>query len=139
MRANSQHIDKYLSIIYTISMTTRLRPPACCELALPPVPVTDEQRLVWLAAFRALSDATRLQIMLLLAAQTEPLCACDVGDQFELSQPTISHHMKVLVDAGLVDSYREGIWAFYRLTDIGRGLMAGALGTLAPGVAGCCT
>ena len=65
------------------------------------------------AAFRALGDPTRLEIFRLLAAQDAPVCACDVVDRFGLSQPTISHHLRILRQAGLVTSAKRGVWAWY--------------------------
>jgi ArsR family transcriptional regulator len=65
-------------------------------------------------ASRALSDPTRVAIVNRLAS-TEECCVCDLNAAFELSQPTISHHLKVLRDAGLVESSRRGTWAYYRL------------------------
>jgi len=63
--------------------------------------------------FRTLADETRLEILGLLAAAAEPLCVCDIESHFELSQPTISHHLKVLRDAELVVSQRRGTWIYY--------------------------
>ena len=65
------------------------------------------------AAFRALGDSTRLEIFRLLAAQDAPVCACDVVDRFGLSQPTISHHLRILREAGLVTTSKRGVWAWY--------------------------
>lgn len=65
------------------------------------------------AAFRALGDPTRLEIFRLLAAQEAPVCACDVVDRFGLSQPTISHHLRILREAGLVTVSKRGVWAWY--------------------------
>jgi ArsR family transcriptional regulator len=65
------------------------------------------------ATFRALGDPTRLEIFRLLAAQSEPVCVCDVVDRFEVSQPTISHHLRILREAGLVTVSRRGVWAWY--------------------------
>jgi ArsR family transcriptional regulator len=65
------------------------------------------------AAFRALGDPTRLEIFRLLAAQDAPVCACDVVDRFGLSQPTISHHLRILREAGLVTVSKRGVWAWY--------------------------
>lgn len=65
------------------------------------------------AAFKALGDATRLEIFRLIAAQREPVCVCDVVDRFEVSQPTISHHLRILREAGLVTVSRRGVWAWY--------------------------
>jgi len=66
-------------------------------------------------AFRALADATRLEILRLVAAQAGPVCVCDIVDRFELAQPTISHHLKVLREAGLLRTSKIGIWTFYEL------------------------
>ena len=63
--------------------------------------------------FKALADPTRLDVFRLIAAQEAPLCACDVVDRFAVSQPTISHHLKVLREAGLITVSRRGIWAYY--------------------------
>lgn len=60
----------------------------------------------------------------LLAQQSEPLCVCDITDQFEQNQPTISHHLKLLREAGLIDCEKRGIWAFYWATDEGRKSLA---------------
>ena len=65
------------------------------------------------AAFRALGDPTRLEIFRLLAVQDAPVCACDVVDRFGLSQPTISHHLRILREAGLVTTAKRGVWAWY--------------------------
>ncbi len=62
---------------------------------------------------KALADPNRLEIMRVVAAQSGPVCACDIVDRFDLSQPTISHHLKTLRDAGLLVSRRSGLWRFY--------------------------
>jgi ArsR family transcriptional regulator len=49
----------------------------------------------------------------LIAAQDEPICACDIVDRFDVSQPTIAHHLKVLRNAGLITVSRHGVWAYY--------------------------
>ena len=94
-------------------MSTRLRLAGCCDTptAPPPLPEADRERLT--AVFRALGDATRLEMFRLLAAQEAPVCACDVGAGFELSQPTISHHLRTLREAGLVTAEKRGVWAWY--------------------------
>lgn len=74
------------------------------------------------AVFKALADATRLQIFCLIAARPEPICVCDIVSRFELRQPTISHHLKVLKDAGLVTAARRGTWSYYAVDP--RGLRA---------------
>lgn len=64
---------------------------------------------------KALADPTRLQMMGILKKSVEPVCVCDFTAAFDLSQPTISHHMGKLREAGLVDVSKVGIWAYYRL------------------------
>ena len=82
----------------------------CCG---PDVPALEPQAAVDLAAaFRALADPTRVAIVSRLASG-EQCCVCDLTDAFELSQPTISHHLRILRDAGLVDAERRGTFAYY--------------------------
>lgn len=66
------------------------------------------------ATFKALADPTRVSIVNRLASGEE-CCVCDLTTAFELSQPTISHHLRILREAGLVDAERRGTWAYYRL------------------------
>lgn len=63
--------------------------------------------------FKALSDETRYAIFRLIVVQEEPICACDIVDRFDVSQPTIAHHLKVLRTAGLITVSRRGVWAYY--------------------------
>ncbi|APR82549.1 Arsenical resistance operon repressor [Minicystis rosea] len=65
--------------------------------------------------FKALGDETRLEMLGLLASAGTELCVCDIESHFELSQPTISHHLKLLREAGLVTSERRGTWVYYAL------------------------
>ena len=84
----------------------------CC----PPKRLRTPKKLAGLAPlFKALGDETRLAIVALLAAADGEVCVCDVERHFELSQPTISHHLKVLREAGLVRSERRGTWVYYEL------------------------
>jgi len=64
-------------------------------------------------ALKALGDETRLAMMLLISRQDE-LCVCELEPHFDLSQPTVSHHLKQLRDAGLVSAERRGTWVYYR-------------------------
>lgn len=66
-----------------------------------------------LRVFKALADVTRLEILRLVAGQSGATCVCDIVDHFDLGQPTISHHLKILREAGLLRSSKVGIWAFY--------------------------
>ncbi len=87
-------------------------PVLCCGPATEPLDPDASETLA--SRFRALSDPTRVAIVNRLASADE-CCVCDLTAAFELSQPTISHHLKVLRDAGLVESSRRGTWAYYRL------------------------
>ena len=73
-----------------------------------PVPMSAGVRDALVAGFKALADPSRFEIFRLIAAQPEPLCACDVVARFDLSQPTISHHLKVLREAGVLNAERVG-------------------------------
>ena len=77
-------------------------------------PLDEAERESLAARFKALADPTRVAIVNRLAS-TEESCVCDLTAAFELSQPTISHHLKVLREAGLVESSPRGTWAYYRL------------------------
>jgi ArsR family transcriptional regulator len=90
---------------------TRL-PVICCGPFASVLGAEEAERIA--RRFKALSDPTRVAIVNRLAAADE-CCVCDLTAAFALSQPTISHHLKVLRDAGLVESSRRGTWAYYRL------------------------
>jgi ArsR family transcriptional regulator len=60
----------------------------------------------------------------LLAQQAEPMCVCDMTERFEQNQPTISHHLRLLREAGLIDTEKRGIWSFFWATDRGRSCLA---------------
>jgi ArsR family transcriptional regulator, arsenate/arsenite/antimonite-responsive transcriptional repressor len=86
----------------------------CCP------PITEhrlpaETAAVLAPAFKALGDPVRLQLMSMIASAPDgEICVCDLTPAFELSGPTISHHLKTLREAGLVDSERRGTWVYYR-------------------------
>jgi len=99
--------------------------PICCGPDTLPLPERARHELA--ARFKALADPTRVAIVNCLAAADE-VCVCDLNARFELSQPTISHHLKILREAGLVDSSRRGTWAYYRLVPEAIESLRGALG-----------
>jgi ArsR family transcriptional regulator, arsenate/arsenite/antimonite-responsive transcriptional repressor len=75
--------------------------------------------------FKALGDETRLNILRLLIAKGDGLCACHIEDYVkELSQPTISHHMRLLREAGLVTAERKGTWIYYAINPAARARLA---------------
>jgi ArsR family transcriptional regulator len=113
-------------------MSTRERPYVCCVVPVQPESLRSPERGRLLAMFKALSDPTRFEIFRLVAVQEAPLCACDVVDRFEVSQPTISHHLKVLSEAGLVTVSRRGVWAYYAADPRGLALLRESIDALAP-------
>ena len=67
---------------------------------------------------KAIADPVRLRLLSLVASHAgREACVCDLNDAFDLSQPTISHHLKVLHEAGLLHREKRGVWVFYRLDD----------------------
>jgi ArsR family transcriptional regulator len=100
-------------------------PTICCGPETPPL--GEEAREQLAARFKALADPTRVAIVNRLAAADE-VCVCDLNTSFELSQPTISHHLRILREAGLVDATRRGTWAYYRLVPEAIESLRGALG-----------
>jgi ArsR family transcriptional regulator len=84
----------------------------CCTVDLE-VPAIRAEEIA--DVLKALADPTRVQIILCLREAREPVCVCDFTATFDLSQPTISHHMARLREAGLVEATRQGIWSYYRL------------------------
>jgi ArsR family transcriptional regulator len=97
---------------------------ACCSpLAQEPLSTAQAERIAPL--LKALADPVRLRLLSLVAShQDGEACVCDLNDAFDLSQPTISHHLKVLHDVGLLDRTKRGVWVYYRtrseaLADIG--------------------
>jgi ArsR family transcriptional regulator, arsenate/arsenite/antimonite-responsive transcriptional repressor len=87
---------------------------ACC-LPLSAQALSMEQAEQVAPLLKALADPVRLRLMSLVASHPGgEACVCDLGDAFDLSQPTISHHLKVLHDAGLVDREKRGVWVYYR-------------------------
>src|SRR2546430_17269540 len=87
-------------------------PAICCGPETEPLTPPERDELA--ARFKALADPTRVAIVNRLSVADE-VCVCNLTETFDLSQPTISHHLKVLRDAGLVEASRRGTWAYYRL------------------------
>lgn len=99
--------------------------PVCCGPETEPLTRPAAKDLA--ALFKALADPTRVAIVNCLSAADE-VCVCNLTATFDLSQPTISHHLKILREAGLVESTRRGTWAYYRLVPGSIEALRGALG-----------
>lgn len=90
------------------------RPPGepCCEPVV--YPDVERDQAARLAAIgKALGDPVRLQLVDVLRTHAGKVCVCELVPLFDLSQPTVSHHLKVLRQAGIVGSERDGLWAYY--------------------------
>jgi ArsR family transcriptional regulator len=90
------------------------RPPGqpCCEPVVYP-DVEREQALRMAEVAKALGDPIRLQLVDVLRKHAGKVCVCELVPLFDVSQPTLSHHLKKLRDAGIVESERRGLWAYY--------------------------
>ena len=98
-------------------------PSACCApLAAPGL--SDQQAEATARLFKALADPHRVKILNLLATSPEPVCVCEFTEPLGLSQPTVSHHLKKLVQAGLLDREQRGTWAYYSLNHDALGRLA---------------
>ena len=90
------------------------RPPGepCCDpIVYPGVERKQAERIARVA--KALGDPIRLQLVDVLRKHAGKVCVCELTPLFDVGQPTVSHHLKVLRDAGIVDSERRGLWAYY--------------------------
>jgi len=96
---------------------------SCCPIEK--LPILERSRLCQVAQLaRALADDTRLALLLLLAQHGGPLCVCHLVEYVGVSQPTVSHHLRVLREAGLVSVERRGTWGYYQATPQARELLA---------------
>ncbi|HEX8996656.1 MAG TPA: metalloregulator ArsR/SmtB family transcription factor [Ktedonobacterales bacterium] len=107
---------------YQATTGRRSKGPCCASASAPSMTLASTHELA--ARLKALADPTRLRMLDLLAQQAEPLCVCDITPQFTQNQPTVSHHLKLLREAGLVDCEKRGIWAFYWATEAGKTSLA---------------
>ena len=95
-------------------MSVTVEPVSCCAPLAAPV-LSDEEAAATAELFKALADPARVRIVNLLATAGEPVCACNLNDPVGLAQPTVSHHLKKLVDAGLLEREQRGKWAYFSL------------------------
>jgi ArsR family transcriptional regulator len=106
-------------------------PTLCCSpLQREPLSAVDAAALAH--TVKALADPTRLRLVSLVAAHGGEACVCDLTAPVGLSQPTVSHHLKVLVDAGLMTRDKRGVWAYYALVPGALDALARVLGGDAP-------
>jgi ArsR family transcriptional regulator len=89
--------------------------PIVCCAPLASSSLSDEEAAATAELFKALGDPTRVRILNLIARSGGEVCACELNEPVGLAQPTVSHHLKKLVDAGLLEREQRGKWAFFSL------------------------
>jgi ArsR family transcriptional regulator len=99
----------------SISSPSAAEAVACCS-PLTQEPLSAEAAGRVAPVLKALGDPVRLRLLSLVASHADgEACVCDLQDAFDLSQPTISHHLKVLHEVGLLDRSKRGVWVYYRV------------------------
>ncbi|QEO13009.1 helix-turn-helix transcriptional regulator [Agromyces intestinalis] len=105
-----------------------IQPETCCT-SMTSAPITPEEAAATASLFKALGDPTRvLLVSIVAAAEGREACVCDLTEPTGLSQPTVSHHLKILMDAGFLSRTRRGSWAYYALVPGSLERLAAALG-----------
>ena len=113
-----------------------ITPAAACRVPIIDEALTESAASELARGFKALGDPVRLRLLSMIAsAGGGEVCVCDLTGAFHLTGPTISHHLRVLREAGLVDSDRRGTWVYYRLIPPALTVLAALLGTDALGLA----
>jgi ArsR family transcriptional regulator len=101
---------------------------ACCT-PLVSAPLTEESAEQIAPLLKAIADPVRLRLLSLVAAHADgEACVCDLNEAFDLSQPTISHHLKVLHESGLLSRSKRGVWVYYQVRREALGDLAALLG-----------
>lgn len=98
----------------------------CC----PPAHVAEDDFREPAAVLKAAADPYRLTILATLAAAKDEVCVCDFTDALPLNQPTVSHHLRILREAGLVTCERRGTWVYYRLAPDAQSRLGDVLATV---------
>lgn len=121
-------ICQYLRVSKSLLELTPVEAVACCSpVTREPLSADGAARIAPL--LKALADPVRLRLVSLVASHADgEACVCDLNDAFDLSQPTISHHLKQLHEAGLLDREKRGVWVYYRVNAAALGDLASLLG-----------
>ena len=107
----STQVDMFIGI----DLTSNGLPPVACCASLSAAPLSDDEAAATAELFKALADPARVRIVNLLATAREPVCACHLNEPVGLAQPTVSHHLKRLVEVGLLEREQRGKWAYFSL------------------------
>lgn len=126
------YIDACQYAGYCVCMSTAVAPAVTCAPTMAP-PALDAEAAQSLArTLKAVADPARLRLLSIVAASTDgAVCVCDLTDPVGLSQPTVSHHLRVLVEAGLLAREKRGSWAYFSLVPGAVDALTGALGEVA--------
>ncbi len=109
-----------------MTIELELLTPICCSTSAPPLDRDEAARVA--SGFKALADPARVQLLhLVSSSDAAESCVCDLTAALDLSQGTVSHHLKILVRAGLLERERRGTWAWYRLVPGALTALAGTL------------
>ena len=124
-------ICQYRRMPMSLPLLTPTQTVECCSPLLKQ-PLSEDEATRIAPLLKALADPVRLRLLSLVASYADQeACVCDLNDAFDLSQPTISHHLKVLHEVGLLDRSKRGVWVYYRV----RAEALAALSALLGGVA----
>jgi ArsR family transcriptional regulator len=107
-----------------LNVIERQVPLDCCA-PLGASTLSNEEAQATAALFAALADPARVRIINVVATSEDPVCACHLIEPLGLSQPTVSHHLKRLVEAGLLEREQRGKWAYFSLTEEASSRLAG--------------
>jgi ArsR family transcriptional regulator, arsenate/arsenite/antimonite-responsive transcriptional repressor len=121
-------LPQYIDVCQYTGMRTTVPIVECCSpLLASPLGQAEAEQLA--AAFRVIADPARLRLLSLLASKPgAEACVCDLVEPLGLSQPTISHHLKLLFEAGLLAREKRGLWVYYRLIPDRLQILRDALG-----------
>jgi ArsR family transcriptional regulator len=125
------------TLVHLLPVLAAPEADACCRPATGAAAgLSPEAAARYAAVLKALADPHRLRMLSIIAAQpaADPLCVCEIEGEFGLSQPTISHHLKVLREAGLVSVTKRGLWHYYAPNPEGLAPVHAALAAVVPGV-----
>jgi ArsR family transcriptional regulator len=110
----------------SIAVLEGTTPTACCA-PLASTDLTDGEATATAKLFKALGDPNRVRIVNRLATSAAPVCVCDINRDLDVSQPTVSFHLKKLVEAGILSRERRGVWAYYSIDNSAAKRLRGVL------------
>ena len=123
-------VCQYRRVSKSVLELTPVETIACCP-PLTKQPLSSDQAEAIAPLLKALADPVRLRLLSLVASHADgEACVCDLNDAFDLSQPTISHHLKVLHELGLLERSKRGVWVYYRIRSEALADLGGLIGSL---------